>query len=174
MTSTSSSSCLQRFSTPVLHSAPISTQVRVTDVTHPSDLPCCCVNILFGPVPHPHGSLTLRAGAHIWLGTCSESAACVCRRGEGGARLRWTLWASRRGPRARVMERPGANGVRRAGGRPQGCVRSIEMTSVGPQQSARSEMIDPPHAPCLPPLQRVGNFRRAVFGCGETVATWGM
>lgn len=65
------------------------------------------------------------------------------------------------GPQARVMERPGANtaGVRRAGGGPQGCVRSIEMTSVGPQQSARSEMIDPPHAPFLPRLQRVMNCR---------------
>lgn len=146
LTSTSSS-CLQRFSTPVLPSAPILTQVRVIDVTHSSDLPCCCVNILFGPVPHLQHD-----GSHIWLGMCLESAECVCCQSEGGARLRWTLWASWRGPRARVMERPGANtaGVRRAVGRPQGCVRSIEMTSVGPQQSARSETIAPPHAPFLP------------------------
>lgn len=155
MTSTSSS-CLQPFSTPVLPSAPILTQVRVIDVTHSSDLPCCCVNILFGPVPHRQhgGSRMLRAGSHVWLGMCLESAECVCCQSEGGARLRWTLWASWRGPQARVMERPGANmaGVRRAGGRPQGYVRNIEMTSVGPQQSARSEVIDPPHAPFLPPL----------------------
>lgn len=78
MTSTSSS-CLQRSSTPVSPSAPILTQVRVIDVTHSTDLPCCCVNILFGPVPHLQHD-----GSHIWLGMCLESAECVCCQSEGG------------------------------------------------------------------------------------------
>lgn len=104
-----SSSCLQCFSTPVLPSAPILTQVRVIDVTQSSDLCCCCVNILSRPGHHHQHQRCSFTAAACGLselvvemrGFCRvlPTAACrvclrVCHQSEGDVRLHWKLWST--------------------------------------------------------------------------------